>query len=89
MTVLIQLYNQLKVIENLGLREFPKKFVLLYKDENYLDSGKVKEIGVRLCEKEMLFEEDGFYDLDFMEFIALSRLPAEQEHFSELINSEV
>lgn len=86
--ILIQLYNQLKVIESLGLQELRKKYMLPYEDENYLDAEKVKEMGIRMCEREMLFEEDGFHDLDFMEFIAQSRKPGEQDHFSELVDSE-
>lgn len=82
--VLLQLYNQLKVIERLGLTNHKENLNFQDIDSAYLDSNTVKEMGVRLCERNMLFEEDGFIDLDFEEFLKKSRDVGEYEHMTDL-----
>ncbi|MCH5237911.1 MAG: WG repeat-containing protein [Muribaculaceae bacterium] len=82
--VMIQLYNQLKVIENLGLSKFQTKFPFTSEDKKLLDSDQIKKRGIEMCNREMMFDEDGFIDLDFNEFIEKSRTPGRFDHFTDL-----
>ena len=82
--VLIQLYNQLKVIEYLGLSEFQTKFPFTSEDKALLATLQIKQKGMDLCNREMMFDEDGFIDLNFNKFIEKSRTPGRLDHFTDL-----
>lgn len=86
-TILLELCNQIQVIEKLNL-EMGKDYGCAKEIERFrLTSKNIKEKGMQLCERNMLFDEDGFFDLDFNEFLKLSYKPGEYIHSSE-INSE-
>ena len=82
--VLIQLYNQIKVIESLELSRFQNSFPFTEADKELLDIEQLKKKGIDMCYREMMFDEDGFIDLDFSEFIEKSRTPGRFEHFTDL-----
>lgn len=82
--VLIQLYNQLKVIENLELSKHQNSFSFTAEDKEFLRSEKIKEWGIDMCCREMMFDEDGFIDLDFNKFLEKSRIPGRYDHFADL-----
>lgn len=79
-TVLIQLYNQLRNIENQGMTDLREKLPLPRKEWDCFTSEKIKARGITLCENNMLFDEDGFDDLDFMKFVDTSHIQGTYEH---------
>lgn len=83
-TVLIQLYNQLKVIESNGFFRVGGEVSPLY-GATQLDSTCIREKGEELCQYNMLLDDD-YIDLDFMEFVELSRMPGIYKHFQDLEN---
>lgn len=83
-TVLIQLYNQLKVIESNGFFRVGGKVSTLY-GATQLDSTCIREKGEELCKYNMLLDDE-YIDLNFMEFVELSRAPGRYEHIQDLEN---
>lgn len=82
--VLIQLYNQLQVIERLGLTKMKDTLNFLPEDYSNLELNALREKGIKMCEDNMLFDEDGFFDLNFDDFLKESRKLGEYEHMSEV-----
>ncbi len=76
LTVLMQLYWQLKNIEDLGLAEVRNHLDLPKEKELYLHSQKVKRKAIKLCAEQLALEDD-FEVLDFTDLIEKSHTPGE------------
>lgn len=76
LTILIQLYWQLKNIEELGLQDVRNSLDLPKEDDLYLNSQKVKRKAIKFC-AELLTDDDDFEELDFTDLTEKSRKPGE------------
>lgn len=76
LTILIQLYWQLKNIEELGLQDVRNGLNLPKEDDLYLNSHKVKRKAIKFC-AELLTDDDGFEEFDFTDLIEKSHTPGE------------
>lgn len=74
LTILIQLYWQLKNIEDLGLQEVRKRLDLPIEKKVYLHSQKVKRKTVKLC-ADLLAKDASFVKLDFLDLVSHSHTP--------------
>ena len=76
LTILIQLYWQLKNIEELGLQDVRNSLDLPKENDLCLNSQKVKRKAIKFC-AELLTDDDGFEELDFTDLTEKSRKPGE------------